>query len=123
VSSRYGRNQRREARQRIAALETELARSTGRLRGAEGRAEDARTLALNEYMEKHGMLKDAVENISFNLSRQLGPILRPHAEKIMAAHRDSVPVKFSARTVLQDHRDVTVIRGHIPALDWNVALF
>lgn len=124
MANRYGRNQRRAARQRIAEVEAALAQATIERDAANYRSRAARELALEDYVEAHDLIKEAVREIGRELGRAFGPLAAPHVEKLMAAGRKPRrwPLDLSAR-IEHHEREVTVLRGEIPAVNYNIAVF
>lgn len=118
---RYGRNQKRAHRERIAALEQELSNAEWRTRSAERRVATATSDAFRRYAEQHEFIAEAVKCISYELGRALAPRLVEPAEKILASHRQRSPLLDLSADVRMDDM-VTVIRGEIPALRYNVAV-
>lgn len=113
MSKRYGRNQKRAARQKIAELE--------------GRLASAKEEAFQDYARQHDMIGEAVKRIGVELGRALGPQLLPIAEKILASDRRSErhlmsPVPFELSAEVRPYDMVTVIRGEIPRLNYNFAI-
>lgn len=129
MGNRYGRNQKRAAREKITLLEQQLAkvnadrdRAISRAWDAEYKYQRARESALRELLAKGDHIEYAVRRISEELARALGPELLPHAQKLMASDRlRKMPIEFSAD--VDPYQMVDVIRGEIPALRYNIALF
>lgn len=127
MSKRYGRNQKRAARQRVAELERDLLVATGDVGRANQRLAHAKEDAFNEYTKQHDMIAEAVKRIGVELGRALGPELAPIAEKILASDRRAQrlpmsPIAFDLSAQVNPYDAVTVIRGEIPSLRYNIAL-
>lgn len=129
MSKRYGRNQKRAHRERIAELEAQLETRQGELDAARGAVWHARRAlgtarsdALMEYAKEHGLVEHAIRQIGHELGRALGAELKPHAERVLAADRDRKPISLAlyADVAMDGNHEVSVIRGEIPAIHYNV---
>lgn len=103
--SRYGRNQKRQARARIAELEATLAqtnenllhmkrraeRAEVRATQAETRAYNAESLAFERFAAGSGLLKHLVERMAQEMGQRLGDELRPHAERLLSQAQRNPP--------------------------------
>lgn len=129
MSKRYGRNQKRAHRERIAELERRLsdleaqvAQQTSRARAAEFRAANATEQAFKRLSEQQGYLEHVVKEIGVQLGRALGPELRPIAERILSSRREPSPMCDLSAHASWDKLETTVIRGEIPAFRYNIAI-
>lgn len=125
--SRYGRNQKRQARARIAELEATLAQTEENLMHmkrrasmaevratqAETRAYNAESRAFERFAASSGMLKQLAERMGMELGRALGEELMPHAERFLSAGPRRPP-SLSCHRSISDTKIIRV-RADIPA--------
>lgn len=83
MAKRYGRNQRRAHRERIAQLEQSERSLARRVQYAEHESREAYTRALNHIIENTDLYKYCMGEISYGLGRGLADALNPHAEKLL----------------------------------------
>lgn len=131
MSRRYGRNQKRAARARIAelaaALITEGAarnHAESRMRNAEYRAANAREQAFEQYARVHGLLETMTARIGEELGRALGPKLYPHAADLMAKRNQASGLAYSPNLKAEIVPEYSVIRitGSLPSLHYRVEI-
>jgi vacuolar-type H+-ATPase subunit E/Vma4 len=130
MAQRFGRNRRRAAREEIAKLTAErdaVARERDKARDralmAEGAVRSAKERAISQFVESLPEARHAMAQIKEELVRAMTPVLREHAQRLLDASRSIDPVPaFSAYQSQAVDAEMTVIRGAIPALQYNVAL-
>ncbi|MGI8390524.1 hypothetical protein [Brucella anthropi] len=123
MSKRFGRNQRRAMRERIAGLEVELVQTQRRERLATSRYQDAFERALEQVVSKEDHYNHAIRRISDELAKAFPPKLYEAAKLLMDSRRDGPPIRFTATvqpSLVDGSTMVTVIRGEIPALRYSV---
>lgn len=129
MSRRYGRNQKRAHKAKIAEAEAETARVSAQLqseqyqhRQTRARLSEVKGAAFNEFLSQSGQYEAAVEHMSRELGRALGPKLMPEAEKVLRAGlQGRPPIRFEAFDDPMDMR-VTRISGEIPALRYTIQI-
>jgi hypothetical protein len=123
MTSRYGRNQRRAHRQRIAELEVAATTAEHRARSAEARLSTAREDALRQLVRSEPYVQEAMRRVGSELGRAMGPHFAPHVEKLMQANqrRGPSPIRFDAAV---DPYEMTVsyIEGRIEPIVYRIAL-
>lgn len=105
MSKRYGRNQKRRAREQIEALEAERASLQYRLRVAERQAQFPPPIPLD-----HPLTRYVVERMGQELGRQVGDHL---AREVMKCAQ---PVISTRDVPINDNGIVTI---HVPAFTLN----
>lgn len=130
MSKRYGRNQKRIARNRIAELEAELAAANARAAAQTHRALVAEydlargtERAFAEYAQQHELIQSLTIEIGDSLGRMLGEELTPYAERLLAVARNR-PTKTEAAFALHllgGPSNVNYITGEIERLSFSVA--
>lgn len=122
MSKRYGRNQKRAHREEIERLTTELQRSSQRERLHKLEASQSYANALGEFIKRGDYIDYALRRMSEELARAYpSKELEEAARKIISSRRDSPPVRFDAYAANDfSQMNVTVIRGEIPALRYNI---
>jgi hypothetical protein len=123
MGSRYGRNQRRAHRERIAALELAERRARERAYSAETKARTAREDVLREFVQAGPYYGKAMERIGAELGRMMGPHFAPHVKKLMDANqtRRSEPITWDAK-VSMDQMTVSYIEGRIEPIYYRLAV-
>lgn len=96
MSSRFGRNKRRAAREEIERLSRDNATLARKVQYAEFRAENARQEALNMFIERGDLYKDVFKECAYGLGRALGEELNKHADKLIGTVIQK-PLEFSYR--------------------------
>lgn len=123
MSSRYGRNKRREHRQQIEALRAENAEAQARARAAERRVATALEDGMDRVLAiRH--LPQLTERIAVELARNYGPEIAEAAQELIRSgrRRSAMPViDFTARVDVAEPT-ITVLRGRIKELHYNVAV-
>jgi len=127
MAKRYGRNQRRAARERIAELEASLRVAERLAHSARSRQHLAVEDAFQRLAEQQDYIGECVKQIGFQLGRTLGPQLVPVAERVLASDRKadssrSMRVDLTAYSLLDRPVPTTVIRGTIPEIHFNIQL-
>lgn len=123
MAKRFGRNQRRAMREKIAGLEYELVRAYDRERIANRRHQDAFERALEQVLSKEDHYNHAIRRISEELAKAYPPKLHEAAVLLMNSRRDGPPIRFTASaqpSLDAGNTMVMVIRGEIPALSYNI---
>jgi hypothetical protein len=121
VSSRFGRNKRRAARERIATLESDLAIANSRLARTErmlstAREDGATALLRAKYLDEE------TRRITHLLADKYGPELMKAASRLVEATRERPyrPIDFRAVLSPNEMIETTVIEGFIPSLHYRV---
>lgn len=131
MSKRYGRNQKRLHLKRIAELEhaekallERVALEMSAAKRARARLEEAKAIALTEWLNRKEEIGHYRELIAKGLARHYAPELEKHARRILEAAARQEPYRFSPSIeAIPDHfLQETVIRGEIPAIRYNVAV-
>jgi len=123
MSSRFGRNKRRAARERIAELEIELAQSSRQLVTAQRMLatarEDGATAALRARY-----LSEETKRITHLLAEKYGPELMEAAKRLVESRRERTrpPIDFRAMFDPMEPVDVVTIEGFIPSFHYRVRL-
>lgn len=126
MTRRYGRNQKRAHRERIAELERECVRlrkiadsNADHARSALYRAQNARAEALTDLLQNKEYIDLAVDVIAHELGAAMGPHYKTHVDKLIAAREPRGVSTFKLRGI-QDQDDmrrpVLTIEGKIEAL-------
>lgn len=131
MTSRYGRNQRREHRQKIAELEELAARrqreaslAQSQRRDAENRARTAMEDAMRSVIRQKPVIEATMERIGAELGRAMGPHFAEHVHRLKAADRERrTPnlVSFDA-VVPMDKMRVSFIEGRVEPLHYRIAV-
>lgn len=123
MAKRYGRNQRRRAREEIARLAAMASAADSRAQYAVRRIADAKADAFNAFMRQHGHMERCMSIMAQEFARMIEPQLRPHALKLLAAaiHSQDEPLRFTLDQSVTD-RTVEVLRGELKPLNYNIAL-
>jgi hypothetical protein len=129
MSKRYGRNQKRAARERIEHLSTlmhGLYADMEQMHRAAARRDDGMVEAFRRLMAEKDMILNVTGYMAEGLGQAVGKELLPYARKLMLAERKmrgQRPV-FSATSGPYDPGDIRV-RGSIPefVFDQPVVLF
>lgn len=124
MAQRYGRNQRRAHRERIAVLERQASNDAMRAASAERRLASAREDAMREMVRSEPFVKEAMKRIGAELGRAMGPHFADHVYKLMDANQDrrhSSPISFDAAVNL-DSVTVSYIEGRVEPLHYRIAI-
>lgn len=132
MSKRYGRNQKRRARETIKALQDQLtnAHKAGRAMTlgkqlAERKAADAKAEALKEFIENDLELAMAVRAICDKAVEHLTAALREPATEILKAVRNNPRNKLPPQGIIDmtatidDRYQEIIISGTVPELRYN----
>lgn len=125
MGKRYGRNQKRRAREEIQRLEKQqdAAKQCIRLMQAElKRNESPRQDAFQEFVRRYDLIKYAVDVIAQEIGKQVGRELAPAAAKL---YREvmSMPDAHITFDLQQDFsgKAIEVVRGELRA-NYNITL-
>lgn len=138
MASRFGRNKRRQARARIAELEDqrhvladELDAMRRRANSAERRYSEARADGMNQALRQMKRIEPFEALVRDKLVEQMEPVLRKAAAQVLDA-MVSVNSRYYGRSRFTDldlrpmepgaGRQDVVLRGRIPAIDWNIVV-
>ncbi len=124
MSRRFGRNRRRQAREKIAALEGERDILAAQVRLTQQRLVTAREDGAAHVLRLK-YLNEAVHEISARLASQYGPQIAGAAQKLLESDSKR-PAPFDFRVSMDVPGDmafnVTSIEGFIPSLHYRVQL-
>lgn len=141
MASRFGRNKRRQARERIAELEhqqhllaVELDAMRGRATMAEARSAEARSEGMNLALQKMGLIREFEGKVRDKLVDAMEPVLRKAAAQVLDAmvstnrtrHGRERFTDLDMRLQLGAGRlqgESAVLHGHIPQTEWNVVVW
>lgn len=130
MAKRYGRNQRRRAREYIKTLEQDLDTAAERRREiVRELGELKRTIhtakedGFNAFMRQQGHIDRCMDVIGREFARLIEPQLRQHALKLLAAaiRSQDEPLRFCLDQSYTD-KTVEVLRGELKPLNYNIAL-
>lgn len=116
MAKRYGRNQKRRHREQITNLEVALRWKQSEVNSAKHEAREARSKALNEFIEGKGLYEHLLGEMSYGVGRGLGEELAKHKTEIMKVVEKSTRgpmLKFAYDNEIAD-RPVNVVTVHIP---------
>lgn len=122
MTKRYGRNQKRAARAKIAELAAALIRSEVVIHNMQLAETDAMARAFDRLAAKQGYVDDLVKMINEKLSEKFVGELEPHARSVLRAAQKRGTYRmphFDARTV-PNKVDTLVISGTVPRFVWNM---
>lgn len=123
MAKRYGRNQKRRAKEEAARLTAEKNANFGRAVRAEHSLQHAKEEAFKQFIHQQGMIEMAIQRISHELGRALAPELERHARRILEARRETPMVDFSLPMSPADMTaKYTVIEGQIPSLHYRMQI-
>lgn len=121
MSNRFGRNKRRSAREKIAALEQELAVTATKLRRAEqfistAREDGATAVLRTKYLDEE------IKRITHLLADKYGPKLMEAATRLMESSRERPHKPIDFRAVLNPYETIetVIIEGFIPSFHYRV---
>jgi hypothetical protein len=137
MARRYGRNQKRAARQKIAELEaavSALEKEVHNVRVSysrknyelQRRLESHKAEAMKEFMEQKDLIEDVMKFVSSELLTKWSEEARPIVDRLVDQMRRQsrtprLPI-FDAR--VEPVRDENIIiRGHLPAFEYNFVVF
>lgn len=123
MAKRYGRNQRRRAREEAARLQQQVDAANRRVYHLGEKLETAKEDAFNTFMRQQGHIDRCMDVMGREFARLIEPQLRPHALKLLAAaiHSEDEPLRFTLDQSITD-RTVEVLRGELKPLNYNIAL-
>jgi hypothetical protein len=115
MGSRFGRNKRRAAREKIERLTAEKRWVEIQRDGAKYEAANARQKALDMFIEHGDIYKDAIRACSYALGRALGEELNQHKDKLlsMLVHKEPL-LKCEYEQNITADRVMNVMHVHIP---------
>jgi hypothetical protein len=119
MSKRYGRNQKRAARERIEQLSTlmhGMYADMEQMRRAAARRDDGMVEAFRRLMAEKDMIREITGCMAEGLGQAVGKELLPYAQRLMRAERKTqgrMPV-FSGSPSPVFYREIRV-RGSVPA--------
>lgn len=133
MSKRYGRNQKRKARETISNLENKVDSLEQRLewlecglRSANRRADDAKNIAFQELIKRGGQLEYSMADIRRELVRGMQPVLAEEANRILDArysHNRSEPlVSFQMYDNPMDNAVFAQLRGSMPSFHYQIVI-
>lgn len=96
MSKRFGRNQRRRAREEIARLSSENTNLARKAQYAEWRAANARQEAFDQFVHHSAIYETAINQCSNSLGIALAEQLNEHKEKLLPMVIKE-PMRFSYR--------------------------
>lgn len=129
MGKRYGRNQRRAARENIARLEADLAKAGETARQANAtalaaarRANNALTEALNTILQGSDprFFHDVIEHLAHEAGRAAGQEFKAQAEAAISRMGDEIEFRMREEIDRGIRDAVYVIRVDIPPISWNV---
>lgn len=124
MTSRYGRNKRKADRAKIAELTSQLqtCKETQALLEDEykivcSKIDSAYETAFNDYVNRHGLLKQYTDRMGDALGRGLSEELRPIAQQIIHAQQNenSIDLKMRSSTAHKER----VLEGCIKKLSYS----
>lgn len=123
MSSRFGRNKRRAARERIAELENELAQNNRQLAAAQRMLSTAREDGATVVLRAK-YLSEETKRITHLLAEKYGPKLMEAAGRLVDSQRERArpPIDFRAMFDPMEPVDVITIEGFIPSFHYRVRL-
>lgn len=127
MSKRYGRNQKRAHRQRIAELEQTIDSLLGRLRMANFAEEQAHNKALKYFMEHTGLMDRAVDQMMYHMGKAVGDELKPHAVKLFEENKNQYEKPMDFKMIkdpggIMSSRDIVVLRGETRPIFYQIHL-
>lgn len=124
MSNRYGRRQKRAARETIASLENDISTLKAKLRSAQFAAGDAEARAFNRFIRDSDIYKHCLDKVARELGYAVGIELKPYAEKLMEVQRRQAPIVFDyrKRPDVDASGRTEIIEGRIPAFHYRVAM-
>lgn len=114
MAKRFGRNQRRKAREEIERLNAANRWLIMQRDGARYEAANARQKALEMFMEQGNLYKYAIGECSHALGRALGEELNQHRDKLLSVLTYKEPllkVAYEKDTLVREQH---IIHVHIP---------
>lgn len=110
-------------RKYIAELQQSLSRTASTLRMTEQRLSNAKGEAFTEFSQHSGLLAQATYDITKRLSEMLGNELMKVAKKVIASsnYENRIPLSLTSSESYSEKR-ITVIRGEIDRINYNVTL-
>lgn len=128
MSKRYGRNQKRKAREELQRLGTDLQMAKNKLLFATSelrRRDSAAQDALDIMMKKEGLLKRAIEIISIEIGKSVAKDLVAPAQKMFKESllQDDRALDFSiSSNMTMEGRTIEILRGELRA-NYNITLW
>lgn len=128
MSKRYGRNQKRKAREEIQRLGTDLQMEKNKLLFASSelrRRDSAAQDALDIMMKKEGLLKHAIEIISREIGKSVAKDLVAPAQKMFkdSLLQDDRALDFTiSQNMTMEGKSVEILRGELRA-NYNITLW
>lgn len=117
MAKRYGRNQKRAHRAEIARLKIEQRETKQEYLKFRMAFEQIRDNAFRVYAREHGMIQEAVREISRALGHKLSQEILPHAMHLLECSRYEGP-HFNL-TEMPD-TEVMLIHGSIPTINFQM---
>ena len=126
MGKRYGRNQKRAARQREAELRNALTLASRAANGLRRDLADAENLAFKKFAQNSGLINAIGDRIAKEISWRLGDELFPYAQQIWREgtrrnHRPMLEVGL-ADAVVPTSIKTNVMRISIPAIEYRCVL-
>lgn len=128
MTRRYGRNQRRRAKEEAARLALENLVLAARAARAERDLRNAKELAMEELLSTRLPIDQFAEKLRAAMLVQLQPHLVEAAEKVFAALDDAATrrrrpsfVELRLRRHHASDAKPYVLSGYIPEIHWNIA--
>lgn len=128
MSKRFGRNQKRKAREEIQRLGTDLQMAKNKLVFASSelrRRDSAAQDALDIMMKKEGLLKHAIEIISREIGKYVAKNLVAPAQKMFkdSLLQDDRALDFTiSENMTMEGKSVEILRGELRA-NYNITLW
>ncbi len=113
MGNRYGRNQKRKAREQVEQLEKAVGIAKYNQQRAERLCDEARSQAFYDLLNKTGLYQKAVRDLMDAIGAKVGEAVKPHALQMMQAAK---PLELTLQTNPMDR--MQIVRAHIPAIDF-----
>lgn len=113
MAKRYGRNQKRQHRQEIERLGNELIDANRAYAVLQRRSASAKDDAFQEFVTHSGRINHAMDLISRELGKAMGPHFAPHVAKLMESAKQqnrSLSERFVSFSSMNDPVDFRVLR-------------
>lgn len=121
MSKRYGRNQKRRAREEIEKLTAAVNIANRKIRNSEECSYLAKEQAFSEFAQNSGLYKMAIAECSYAAGMHLAEQLNQHADKILSiVMPNEVKLGFYPMPYKRDQKCVKVLIPLKPIEQWKM---
>ena len=125
MSKRYGRNQKRKHKQTIEELKKQLADSIRSNTRLSRLTQNAKEEAFQEFLRRSDIMKEAILEMTYHLTKEMTPELAKEAQKILEAGQRQRNMAYPIDFFVTDYNPMktqsfVTIQGSVPSFHYVI---